>query len=363
MSESAKPDQDAAALVRVSPQRLLQFVEAVYASAGASEADARVAADSMVQADLWGHQSHGVLRLGWYFARLRSGAMQPNAPQTIVDAGAVGVIDGRDGIGPAIAQHAMHDAIRRAKAHGVGAVSVRHSNHFGTCMYFTRMAAQAGCIGLAMTNAGPTLAPWGGLRKMIGTNPWSIGAPAGRHAPMIMDVAISGAARGKIYLARQRHESIPPGWAVDAEGRPTTDPEAALSAPCLTAFGHKGYVIGTMIDVMAGVLSGSAFLDDVHGPYDPVNRSGAGHFFLALNVDAFQPLAQFNARMEAHIARLKATPPAAGVSEVFYPGEIEARNDARHRDEGLLLPEDTVSDLLRVGREANVDAQWLSQTT
>jgi LDH2 family malate/lactate/ureidoglycolate dehydrogenase len=224
-----------------------------------------------------------VLRVGWYYERLRSGAMKAKTtPQIVLDGGAVAVIDGKDGIGQIVAKHATEDVIRRAKLHGVGVVSVRNSNHFGTCMYFTGMGARAGCITLLMTNSGPNMAPSGGLKKMIGTNPWSVSAPAGRFPPMIMDVANSGVARGKIFLAQQRHEAIPATWAIDAAGNPTTDPRAALEGFILPMAGHKGYAIGMMVDVLSGVLSGSAFLDDVHGPYDPINRSGAGHFFVAL---------------------------------------------------------------------------------
>jgi LDH2 family malate/lactate/ureidoglycolate dehydrogenase len=224
-----------------------------------------------------------VLRVGWYYERLRSGAMKAKTtPQIVLDGGAVAVIDGKDGIGQIVAKHATEDVIRRAKLHGVGVVSVRNSNHFGTCMYFTGMGARAGCITLLMTNSGPNMVPSGGLKKMIGTNPWSVSAPAGRFPPMIMDVANSGVARGKIFLAQQRHEAIPATWAIDAAGNPTTDPRAALEGFILPMAGHKGYAIGMMVDVLSGVLSGSAFLDDVHGPYDPINRSGAGHFFVAL---------------------------------------------------------------------------------
>jgi LDH2 family malate/lactate/ureidoglycolate dehydrogenase len=244
--------------------------------------------------------------------------------------------------------------VRRAKQHGVGVVSVRYSNHFGACMYFTGMGARAGCVTLITTNAGPNMAPWGGLRKMIGTNPWSVAAPAGRHPPMILDVANSGVARGKIYLARQRREPIPDTWAIDKAGHPTTDPHAALEGFILPMAGHKGYAIGVIVDMLSGVLSGSAFLDEVHGPYDPVNRSGAGHFIAAFNVEAFQPRAEFDARMEAYIAKLKAVPVAPGHEGVFYPGELEARNDGRNRREGLSLPEDTLADLARVAREAGV---------
>lgn len=346
---------DAPAPSPVSPERLRDFVARVYRSIGVPEADAAFVADTLVQADLWGHQSHGVLRLGWYYARLLSGAMKPvTEPDTVVDGGAVAVIDGKDGVGQVVARHATEEAVRRARMHGVGVVSVRNSNHFGTCMYFTGMGARAGCITLLTTNGGPNMAPWGGMQKMIGTNPWSVGAPAGRHAPMIMDVANSGVARGKIFLAQQRRETIPATWAIDKDGAPTTDPRAALEGFILPMAGHKGYAIGVMVDMLSGVLSGSAFLDDVHGPYDPVNRSGAGHFFAAFNLEAFQPRAQFDARMEEYIARLKAVPVAAGHEGVYYPGELEARNDASNRQHGLVLPADTLADLERVGRQAGI---------
>ena len=193
--------------------------------------DARLAADTLVQADLWGHQSHGVMRLSWYVARLKAGVCDPVAkPEQVVDAGAIGLIDGHDAMGQVLTAHAMQDAIRRAKAHGIGAVGLRNSNHFGTAMYFTLMAARAGCIGFLSTNASPAMAPWGGRRKMVGTNPWSWAAPAGSLAPMVLDIANTGVARGKIYLARQKGQPIPEGWAIDADGAPTTDPPQRSTA-------------------------------------------------------------------------------------------------------------------------------------
>src|SRR5512140_2507124 len=215
------------------------------------EADAHLLADTLVQADLWGHQSHGVLRLDWYRKRIVAGTLKADArPEFATDAGAVAVIDGRDGAGQALAKRAMEEAIARAKRHGVGVVGVRDSNHFGTAMYFTRMAAAAGCVGFLSTNASPAMAPWGGRAKAIGNNPWSIAAPAGRHAPMVLDIANTAVARGKVYLARQRGERIPDGWALDAEGRPTADPRAAIEGIILPMAGHKGSGIAVMMDVL-----------------------------------------------------------------------------------------------------------------
>jgi LDH2 family malate/lactate/ureidoglycolate dehydrogenase len=346
-------------LVRHEPLR--RFVADIYAHAGMPAADAALIADSLVQADLWGHQSHGVLRTSWYLARLRSGVMKAiTQPKLVVDANAVAVVDGEDGVGQIVTRFAAAEAIERAKVHGVAAVAVRNSNHFGTCMYYTRMAAEQGCVMMLATNGGPAIAPWGGRKKIIGTNPWSISCPAGRHSPLMMDMANTGVARGKIYLARQRHEAIPLGWALNAEGEPTTDPQQAIDGIILPMAGHKGYAIAVVVDMLSGVLSGSSFLSAVNGPYKTDLRSGAGHFFTAFDIEAFQPLSDFNSRMEAFIAELKSVPRAQGVDEVFYPGELEARSDAKLRARGIELPDDTVADLRRIGAEMGIGPETLA---
>ncbi len=346
------------AQTRIAPERLLDFATAVYVRTGMPEEDARLAADTLVQADLWGHQSHGVMRLSWYVARLRAGVCDPAAkPEAVVDAGAIAVLDGKDGMGQVLTARAMQDAIRRAKAHGIGAVALRNSNHFGTAMYFTLMAARAGCVGFLSTNASPAMAPWGGRRKTVGTNPWSWAAPAGSHPPMVLDIANTGVARGKIYLARQKGQSIPEGWAINAAGAPTTDPAEAIEGIILPMAGHKGYAIAVVMDMLSGVLTGSAFGTGVHGPYQTEHRSGAGQFMIALDIAAIQPLAEFGARMDRLIAELKSVPLAQGFEEVVYPGEIEARNDIRSRADGLLLPPDTLTDLSKLANEMGLTSQ------
>jgi LDH2 family malate/lactate/ureidoglycolate dehydrogenase len=345
----------------IPPERLLDFATAVYQRVGMPAGDARVAADTLVQADLWGHQSHGVMRLSWYIGRLKAGVCDPAAkPEFAVDAGAIAVLDGKDGMGQVLTARAMEEAIRRCRAHGIGAVSLRNSNHFGTAMYFTLMAARAGCVGFLATNASPAMAPWGGRKKMVGTNPWSWAAPAGRHAPMALDIANTGVARGKIYLARQKGQPIPQGWAINAEGAPTVDPTEAIDGVILPMAQHKGYAIAVMMDMLSGVLSGSAFGSAVHGPYQTEHRSGAGQFALALNISAFQPLDEFGARMEKYIAELKSAPLAQGFDEIVYPGELEARSEAKHRAEGLKLPDDTLADLGKLADEFGLQAPFAS---
>jgi LDH2 family malate/lactate/ureidoglycolate dehydrogenase len=335
-----------ATTVRIDPDQLRRFATAVYVGAGMAEAEARLCADTLVRADLWGHQSHGVMRLSWYVARLKAGVCDPRAtPELVVDAGGLALIDGHDGMGQTVAARAAQEAIRRAKAHGIAAVGVRNSNHFGTALYFTLMAAREGCVAFLSTNASPAMAPWGGRKKTVGTNPWSWACPAGSHAPMVLDIANTGVARGKIYLARQKGQKIPEGWAINAAGAPTTDPAEAIEGIVLPMSQHKGYAIALMMDMLSGVLTGSGYGSEVAGPYQVERRSHAGHLMIALNIEAMQPLAEFNARMESLITQIKSVPLAQGFEEVFYPGEIEARNDARNRQEGLSLPEDTLHDL------------------
>jgi LDH2 family malate/lactate/ureidoglycolate dehydrogenase len=336
--------------------KLIEFCTAVYAGQGVPEADARLIADTLVQADLWGHQSHGVLRLDWYLDRLRNKVMNPvTQPEFVIDGGAMAVIDGHDGVGHVLAKLAAEEAIKRAKKHGIGAVGVRMSNHFGTCMYYTLMGARQGCVMMLTSNGGPAMAPWGGRKKIVGTNPWSIAAPAGKHAPFVVDMANTGVARGKIYLARNKRQKIPLGWAIDADGAPTTDPQAAIDGIILPMAEHKGYAIAAMVDMMSGVLTGSGFLSAVHSPYKTAEKSNCGHFMLAINIEAMQPLGQFNARMEQFIAEIKSVPLAQGFDEVFYPGEMEARNNTRNRAQGIQFPDDTIADLKRIAAETGLE--------
>ena len=341
---------------RVNADRLIDFATAVYTGVGMPEADARLVADTLVQADLWGHQSHGVLRLGWYRDRVLNKVMDPvTKPEFLMDAGSMALIDGHDGVGHVLTMLATKEAVKRAKAHGIGAVAVRNSNHFGTCMYYTLTAAREGCVALLTSNGGPAMAPWGGRKKIIGTNPWSVAAPAGQRAPFVVDMANTGVARGKIYLARQKRQPIPLGWAINAAGAPTTDPQEAIDGIILPMAEHKGYAIAAMVDVLSGVLTGSGFLSQVHSPYKTAEKSNCGHLMIAIDVARMQPLAQFNARMNAWIDEVKSVPLAQGCSEVFYPGEMEANNDRRNRADGLQFPEDTITDLERIAREAKLE--------
>ncbi|MDF5754318.1 Ldh family oxidoreductase [Spongiactinospora sp. TRM90649] len=339
----------------IAADRLVETATRILVASGLPDADARLVADCLVQADLWGHQSHGLLRLGWYVNRLRSGVMTPRtAPETVIDGGAVATIDGHDGVGQVLAAHAAREATARAARHGIGAVAVRNSNHFGMAAHFTRMAPPAGCIGILTTNSSPAMAPWGGRVKAVGSNPWSIAVPIGDERQMVLDISNTAVARGKIYLARNQGAEIPDGWAITAEGRPTRDPVEAIAGTILPMAAHKGYAISVMMDVLSGVLTGSGFGTAVAGPYQAERRSGSGHLYIALEIAAFMRVKEFTARMAELVAELKAVPSAEGAGEVLYPGEVEERTAARNLAEGVSLPGRTLDDLRTLAAELDV---------
>lgn len=330
----------------VQASRLIELGERILSAVGVPADDAHLVSDSLVTAELWGHPSHGLLRLGWYIARLRNGVMTPvSKPAVTVDRGAVAVVDGREGIGQVVAAHACREAVRRASNYGVAAVGVRNSNHFGTAAYFTRMIAREGFIGILTTNGSPAMAPWGGREKAVGANPFSIAAPGGRRGPIVLDIANTAVARGKVYAALERDEPIPSGWAIDVYGAPTTDAQAAIDGLILPMAGHKGYGISFLMDVLSGVLTGSSYGRQVSGPYVPDRRSGCGHLVIALQIEAFMGLADFEHRIDDLIETTKAVPLAQGFGEIFYPGEIEDRAAVQAGEHGVQIPQRTLEQL------------------
>ncbi|MBJ7451192.1 MAG: Ldh family oxidoreductase [Blastococcus sp.] len=341
---------------RIAPGELRGFGAGALVALGVPHDDAALVADSLVQADLWGHQSHGLLRLPWYVARLRSGVMRAATdPSVLSDTGPLVLLDGHDGIGQVLTERARLMAVERARSHGVGVVGVRNSNHFGTAMYFTRRAAADGCVAVLTTNASPAMAPWGGREKRLGTNPWSIAAPAPGGRVVAVDIANTAVARGKVYLAKNRGEAIPENWALTADGAPTTDPAQGVLGVILPMAGHKGYAITFLMDVLSGALTGSAVGTGVHGPYEADERSGCGHLFLALDPAAFGDRAGYEARVQTLMDEVKDVPLAQGFDEVFHPGEVEDRAEAANLAAGgVLLAEQSLTDLRALGAELGV---------
>jgi ureidoglycolate dehydrogenase (NAD+) len=316
---------------------------------GARPDDAAVTADALVTADLRGVHSHGVLRVGVYVDRLRAGSINPRAELAIVrDRGAVLVVDAQAGLGIAMAVGAMDLAIARGRAHGVAAVGVRNGNHCGMLAYMAMRAPAAGAVGIAASNGDAQVAPWGARAKFLGTSPLAVAVPARHEPPIVLDMATSVVAHGRIKAAADRGEPIPPDWAVDSEGRPTTDPGEALLGALLPFGGPKGSGISILIDLLAGLLPGGRSGPEIVPLYEGLDRpQGVGHLLVALQVEAFEPLEVFGARVEETVRRIRALPPAAGASRPFLPGELEHLRAEEYRVRGIPLPPDTVAELAR----------------
>lgn len=317
--------------------------------AGARPGDSAATADGLIAADLRGVHSHGVLRVGIYVDRLRAGSINPGAELQIVrDSGAVVVADAQAGPGIAMAARAMDLAIERARRHGIAAVSLRNANHCGMLAFFAMRALPAGAVGVAASNGDSLVAPWGARARFLGTNPLAVAVPARDEPPVVLDMATSVVAHGRIKGAADRGEAIPGGWAVDAAGRPTTDPVQALAGALLPFGGFKGSGISILIDLIAGLLPGARSGPEIVPLYQRLAESqGIGQLFLALHIAAFDALEAYTRRVDETVRRIRALPPAAGAARVILPGELEQQRAQDYQALGIPLPSDAVAEMAR----------------
>ncbi|TMJ06699.1 MAG: Ldh family oxidoreductase [Bacillati bacterium ANGP1] len=321
---------------------LRSFAAALLQTHGVSPRASAVVADALVLADMRGVASHGIMRLPIYLERLRRGAVAPDSTLTVLrEMPAIAVVDAGNGLGIPAAAEAMRRAMAKAQEVGAAWVAVRNSNHFGMAAYFALMATHEGMIGLAMTNSVAAMAPFGAVERYMGTNPIAVAVPAGREPPLVMDMASSAAAWGKIALAAKRGTPIPEGWAMDDRGRPVTQAVVAQRAIMLPFGGPKGSALALVIEALAGVLSGAMATREVGRLYADFDRGqGLGHFLGAIAVGAFMDPAEFAARMERLMRDLRALRPAPGVERVFAPGEMEwEAMNASERDGVPVEPE------------------------
>jgi LDH2 family malate/lactate/ureidoglycolate dehydrogenase len=318
-------------VVRVPAGRLRAFCEAALKKAGLTEEDARLVADTLVEADLRGVRSHGLILLVRYCRGLLKGYVNPR-PRVRVErrVGATALMDGDNGLGQIPSVRAME----LAETYGVGTVVVYNSNHFGAAAYYALKAVPRRMIGFAATNAPPVMPLFGGRDAVIGNNPLCWAIPAKEEPPLVLDMACSASSRGKIRVKAQRGEPIPLGWALDAEGRPTTDPLAALAGVMLPVGGYKGAGLAVVIEALAGGLSGAKFGFEIETRTvragDPQESWQVGHLFQPVKVEAFLPFEEFGSRVDRLIWFLRSGRPAPGSERVYLPGEPEhiARADA-----------------------------------
>jgi LDH2 family malate/lactate/ureidoglycolate dehydrogenase len=336
-------------------EMLTAFCVGVFETLGVPREDARIAADAIVGSNLRGVDTHGVIRMPVYATKLKGGFVNPTpALHPIRETKGTALIDGGNGLGQVVGYRAMETAIRKAKEVGVSCVSVRNSNHFGACAHYSMMALPTDMIGLAFTNASAQIAPTGGAQKLLANNPWSVAVPTGQRFPVVLDMANSVVARGKIRMAAKEGKPIPPDWAVDKNGTPTTDPKAALEGFLLPVGGYKGYGITLMVDLLTGVLANSCYGPRVQGLDTVEAIGGVGHTFMAVDIAAFDDVVDFKARVDAYIGEIKNSKKAAGVEEIFLPGELEFRKEQERRQSGISLHPNIVKDLRAMAEATGV---------
>jgi len=315
--------------VPVRPEKLTSFTATCLEKLGLQASDARLVAETLVAANLRGVDSHGVVRLPHYATRLRNGTVKARPRMTAQRTGpSAGVVEGDAGMGQLVAARAMNEAIALARETGAGAVVARNSSHCGACAWFVEMAVKEGMIGVALTHTDSIMVPPGMKRIFLGSNPIAFGAP-GEREPFVVDLSTTHVAWGKILVARQEGKPIPPGWGVDADGKPTTDANAAVGlAP---TGGHKGYALAAMVEILCAQLAGVPFGRHVTKMYGELDKPrNLGHFMLALDPGRFSDRRFFLAQIRAFMEEMRA-------EGALAPGDPERRTAERRRRDGIEL--------------------------
>jgi uncharacterized oxidoreductase len=338
----------------IDPGRLETMGTRIFAAMGAPAGDAEWIATLLVRANLRGHDSHGVIRIPQYWQWVKKGEVDPKSPVTVAaETPVTARLDGGRGFGQVVARRGMELAIAKAKATGLSAVGLSHTSHVGRLADYCEMAARSDLVGMLWVNAvhGLNVAPWGGAARRLGTNPHAVGIPGAGGPAMLLDFATSVVAEGKMRVKKNRGQQAPPGWFVDAQGRPATDPEVFYGDPpgaLLTAGEHKGYGLSLAVEILGGILSGSG----AAGPGSGLFQNGT--LMICLDVERFLPRAEFHKQVEALFEWVKSAPLAQGSSEILVPGEPEARLEAERRRHGIGVDQATWAQIESTARELGV---------
>jgi len=332
--------------MRIRPERLKKIAVEILKGFNATEGEAALVAESLVRADMRGIDTHGVHFLTLLASRVEAGMIQiPTHLKVVKNEGTTALIDGGDGLGQVAAHRAMEMSVEKARKFGMGSVAVRNTNHIGILAFYAILIAQQEMVGMVMCNGAASMPPWGGAEAFFGTNPLSIAIPGGSGEPVVLDMSSSVVARGKIRRAERLKESIPLGWALDQNGEPTSDPSEAMKGTLVPIGGPKGYGLALMVDVLAGLLSGSQFGPDVRTFHQPLGPTGVGIFILAIDIDRFMPVRQFKGLMQSYTDSIKSLRKAKGVSRIYLPGEIESEKEKKSVEDGLELNDSLVKSL------------------
>jgi L-2-hydroxycarboxylate dehydrogenase (NAD+) len=341
----------------VSAESLSNFVTGIFQGAGCSEKGARDMAECLVQTNLWGIDSHGVLRTPEYLKRFQSGAMN-NQPEvrTLKTGGALEVLDADNGAGYVAGRAAMSRAIELAKTGNIAAVGIINSNHCGAASLYARMALEHGMIGIAMSNVAPNMVAPGGSKPITGNNPIAVAVPTFGDFPFVFDISLSTVSGGKILVAAKNGEQIPLGWATDREGRPTTDPNVGFKGFLLPMGGHKGFGLSLLVDILCGVITGGSFQHELKSMYVyPADPSNTAHLMLVINPLCLMSKDDLKTRMAEFFETVKQSPMWDEDSEMLLPGEIEYRKEKERLSGGIPIPEPLYDELVQLGKDLNLD--------
>lgn len=354
---------------RIAYPRLLRFTQDVFRSMGCPPADAGLAAQVLLEADLSGVDSHGVARLSGYVRLWENGRINPEPSIRVVhETPSTATVDGDRGLGLVVAPRAMDIAMSKAAQAGSGWVSVRNSNHFGIAGFHAMKALERDMIGMAMTNASPLVAPTFSRERLLGTNPMAYAIPAGEEPPFVADFATTTAANGKLEILQRKRQAAPLGWVQDGRGNASTDADALKSGGALLPLGgdrvhgsHKGYCLGAVVDIFSAVLSGAGygpwappFVSFLPLPSDPVGE-GLGHFFGAMRVDGFRPAQEFKSHMDRWIRRFRSAEPVDPAEPVQIPGDAERLARAERLQAGIPVLEPVWQDLQQLAGTFNLE--------
>lgn len=346
-------------------ETLKAFTLSAFKKIGCSDEHARLATEVLLSADLRGIDSHGLARLSGYIRLWEAKRINATPDIKVIhESPSTAVVDGDGGLGLVVAPHAMNIAIEKAKQCGTGWVSVQHSNHFGIAGYHAMMALEHDMIGIAMTNASPLVAPTWSVERLLGTNPIAVAIPANKQPAFVADMATTTAANGKLEILQRKNKEAPEGWIQDKNGKTSTNPHELKDGGALVPLGsdfehgsHKGYGLGSIVDIFSAVLSGAnygpwvpPFVSFLAPPADPVGK-GIGHFFGAMRVDAFRPKEDFKNHMDNWINRFRSAKPVEGQPRVLIPGDPEREMNAIRLREGIPLNSKVVEDLKELAKK------------
>lgn len=341
----------------LSFEKMFQWQKAIYQAAGMNEKDAERVAHSLVTADARGVYSHGIMRTSIYVDRIEKGGTSAVAqPEVVKEFGATALVDGHNAMGQVAAYYGMEKAIELAEKYGTSSVSIKNSNHMGACAYYAEQAAKKNMIGICWTiNGGNIMAPWGGAERQLGNNPYAMAVPCFSKPNVVMDMATSVVARGKIVMARKTHSPIPDTWAFDTNGNPTTDAEAGYWGTVRPFGDYKGSAITFFNAIFSAILNNSSFGPTITDFYEePEKIQHTGHLMQVINIDAIDNAVEFKKRMDDAVDYLKNGKKSDGVKEIFVPGEIEARKYTYQLKNGITYPIEVIEEIRKLSKKYHI---------